>query len=70
MLLKLTNATKDRVGDALIINSELIISFFENKNEDDEKITIAFGVNGNSWEVSETIDEIMAQFVFSKNQTA
>lgn len=68
MLLKLTNATKDRVGDALILNSELIISFFENKNEDDEKITIAFGVNGNSWEIYDTIDEIMIQFNRNTNK--
>jgi len=37
------------------------MSFFENTNEDGIKVTVAFGVNGNSWEVSETIDEIMEQ---------
>lgn len=66
MLLKLTNATKDRVGDALILNSELIISFFENKNETGELVTVAFGVNGNSWEISESINDIINQF--NKNE--
>jgi hypothetical protein len=58
-LIKLTNATKGRIGEALILNSDLIASFFEHTQEDGEKITVAFGVNGNSWEVKETIDEIM-----------
>ena len=61
MLLKLTNATKGRIGEALILNTELIVSFFENNNEDGNKVTVAFGVNGNSWELSDTIDEIMDQ---------
>jgi hypothetical protein len=60
MLIKLTNATKGRIGEGLILNTELILSFFENTNEDGDKITIAYGMNGNSWEVSESIDTIMA----------
>lgn len=59
MLLKLTNATKGRIGEGLILNTDMIMSFYENTNEDDKKIVIAYGMNGNSWEVSETIDEIM-----------
>lgn len=59
MLLKLTNATKGRVGEGLILNTDMIMSFYENTNEDDKQIVIAYGMNGNSWEVSETIDEIM-----------
>jgi hypothetical protein len=59
-LIKLTNATKGRIGENLIINTEMIMSFFENTQEDGTKITVAFGMNGNSWEVKESIDEIMA----------
>jgi len=59
MLLKLTNVTEGRFGDKLIINSEYIISFFETKNKDGKNITIAYGLNNNSWEVKESIDEIM-----------
>ena len=58
-LIKLTNATKGRIGEGLILNSDLIVSFFEHTNEDGEKVTAAFGVGGNSWEVKETLDEIM-----------
>ena len=58
-IIKLTNATKGRIGEGLILNCDLIASFFEHAQEDGEKITIAFGMNGNSWEVKETIDEIM-----------
>ena len=58
-LIKLTNATKGRVGEGLILNTELILSFFEQTQDDDTKITIAYGMNGNSWEVKETIEEIM-----------
>ena len=59
MLLKLTNATKGRIGEGLILQTEMIMSFFENTQEDGTKVTVAYGMNGNSWEVSETIDEIM-----------
>lgn len=59
MLLKLTNATKGRIGESLILNTEMILSFFEHKQEDGVQVTVGYGMNGNSWEVSETIDEIM-----------
>jgi len=58
-LIKLTNATKGRIGEGLILNTEAMMSFFENTQEDGTKVTVAFGMNGNSWEVKETIDEIM-----------
>lgn len=58
-LIKLTNATKGRINEGLILNTELIASFFEHTQEDGTKVTVAFGVNSNSWEVKETIDEIM-----------
>ena len=60
-LIKLTNATKGRIGESLILNTEMIMSFFENTQEDGTKVTVAFGMNGNSWEVQETIDEIMSE---------
>lgn len=58
-LIKLTNATKGRIGESLILNTEAMLSFFEGTQEDGTKITVAFGINSNSWEVKETIDEIM-----------
>lgn len=60
MLIKLTNAHKGRIGEGLILNTELIMSFFEHTTEDDRKVTVAFGMNGNTWEVQESIDEIVA----------
>jgi len=60
-LIRLTNATKGRIGEGLILNTDLIASFFEHNQEDGTKVTVAFGMNGNSWEVKETIDEIMEQ---------
>ena len=57
-LIRLTNATKGRIGEGLILNTEAMMSFFDN-TVDDVKVTVAFGMNGNSWEVQETIDEIM-----------
>jgi hypothetical protein len=59
-LIKLTNATPGRIGEKLILNTEAMMSFFESTQEDGTKITVAFGMNNNSWEVKETIDEIMA----------
>jgi hypothetical protein len=58
-LIKLTNATKGRIGESLILNTEAMMSFFENTQEDGTKVSVAFGMNGNSWEVQESIDEIM-----------
>ena len=58
-LIRLTNATKGRIGEGLILNTEAMISFFENTQEDGTKITVAFGMNGNSWEIQESIDEII-----------
>jgi hypothetical protein len=60
-LLKLTNAAKGRIGDGLILNTELISSFFEHTQEDGTKVTAAFGINNNSWEVAESLDEIIRQ---------
>ena len=58
-LIRLTNATKGRIGEGLILNTDLIASFFEHSQEDGTKVTVAYGMNGNSWEVKETIEEIM-----------
>ena len=58
-LIKLTNAAKGRIGEGLILNTDLIASFFEHTQEDETKVTVAYGMNGNSWEVSETIDQII-----------
>ena len=60
-LIRLTNAFKGRIGEGLILNTDLIASFFEHTQEDGAKVTVAFGMNGNSWEVSESVDEIMQQ---------
>jgi hypothetical protein len=61
MLLKLTNAMKGRIGEGLILNTDLIASFFEHTQEDGTKVTMAFGINNNSWEIAESLDEVMAQ---------
>lgn len=51
---------KGRIGEGLILNTELILSFFEHTQEDGTKVTVAFGMNGNSWEVQESIEQIVA----------
>ena len=60
-LIRLTNAFKGRIGEGLILNTDLIASFFEHTQEDGTKVTVAFGMNGNSWEVQETVDEIFTK---------
>lgn len=60
MLIKLTNATKGREGHAIIINPDHITSFFQHVQEDGTNVTVAFSASSqNSWEIAETIDEIM-----------
>ena len=58
-LIKLTNAAKGRMGEGLILNTDLIASIFEHIQEDGSKVRVAYGMNGNSWEVAENFDEIM-----------
>ena len=60
-LIKLTNASAGRVGENLILNTDLILSFFEHTQEDGTKVTAAAGMNSNTWEVTESIDDIIAQ---------
>ena len=60
-LIKLTNAAKGRIGDGLILNTDLIASFFIHTQEDGTKVTVAFGINNNSWEVVESLEEIIEQ---------
>ena len=60
-LIKLTNASAGRVGESLILNTDLIMSFFEHTQEDGTKVTAAAGMNSNAWEVQESIDSIMTQ---------
>jgi hypothetical protein len=59
MLLKLNNAHQEHKEKSLIINTELVLSFFEGTNEAGEDVVFIFGVHGNTWQVSNTIDEIM-----------
>jgi len=61
MLIKLNNAHKDHLGKQLIINSDLVMSFYEGKDEDENEVVFVFGMQGNTWTVSDTIDEIMQQ---------
>jgi hypothetical protein len=60
-LIKLTNAAVGRVGENLILNTDLILSFFEHTQEDGTKVTAAAGMNSNTWEIKESVDDIMAQ---------
>ena len=61
MLLKLTNAHPDHKGKQLILNTELILSFYEGVNEENENVVFAYGMNNNTWQLSDTIEEIMEQ---------
>ena len=58
-LIKLTNAAKGRIGEGLIINTDLIASIFQHTQEDGTEVRVCYGMNGNSWEVSESFDEMM-----------
>ena len=60
-LLRLTNATRGREGQGLLLNLDLIASFYENTDESGRTRVVAYGLNGNAWEVGESLDDIMAQ---------
>ena len=50
---------KGRIGEGLVLNTELMLSFFEHTQEDGTRVTVGFGMNGNSWEVQESLDQIV-----------
>lgn len=59
MLIKLTNNAEEFKGKPLLINSEHIMTIFEIEN-DDEVSTNVYSITQQSWNVSETVDEIYA----------
>jgi hypothetical protein len=56
-MIKLTNATKEYKDKALLINPEHIMAVFETI-VDDITVTNIYSVTQQSWQVTETIDEV------------
>ena len=61
MLIKLTNAHIDHLDKPLLLNADMLVVVFPGKNEQENDVTFALGAQGSTWQVKETIDEIMAQ---------
>ena len=59
-MLKFTNADGRRNGDPLYINSEWIVSVYENHNQGGSLATIVFGgPGGTEWHVEEGLNEVI-----------
>jgi hypothetical protein len=58
MIIKLTNANETFKGNPVLINMDKIVSVFSVVNEKDETITFLYYDKENTWQVSETTEEI------------
>jgi hypothetical protein len=67
MFLKLTNAAPEYRGMPLALRAEMILSVFQTTmkrgpedNQTEELVTVVYSPQG-SWEVEETVDQVLAQ---------
>lgn len=58
MIIKLTNASADFKGKPVLLNTDHMLSFFENTVEG-VVVTTAYSNTKEAWNVSETPDEIL-----------
>ena len=58
MIIKLTNMSNGHRHNTLLINTRHILSVFE-KELDDERVTSIYTVIQQSWDVKESVDEIL-----------
>lgn len=61
MLIKLTNAAEPFVGKDLLINSIQVLSVFE-ADVGDKKVTVIYGASKDSWQVQESLDDVLELF--------
>ena len=61
MLIKLTNAAEPFVGKDLLINSIQVLSVFE-ADTGDKKVTVIYGSSKDSWQVQESLDDVLELF--------
>jgi hypothetical protein len=60
MMIKFTNASMGRKGDPIYINSEWIVSVFEDHQEGGSLATVVFGgPGGTPWFVEESLSEVI-----------
>jgi hypothetical protein len=58
VIIKLTNSHADFKGKKVLINSDHILSVFESKTADNKKATFVYVDKENTWQVSETVEQI------------
>ena len=62
MIIKLTNAAKEFKGQPILINTDHIISIFQDTLEVDSKtkeiVSTVYSITQQSWVVTETVDKI------------
>jgi hypothetical protein len=61
MLIKLTNAAEPFVGKDLLINSIQVLSVFE-ADIGDKRVTVIYGASKDSWQVQESLDDVLEAF--------
>ena len=63
MFIELTNASEGFEGYPISINSEIIVTIFQSNKADKgqpEKLsTFVFSTQGNTWEVQESVEEVV-----------
>lgn len=59
MFIKVHNALKERIGEPILINTNIIGYSCEDHNKDGSKFTIIYANDKLVWHVKESLDEIM-----------
>ena len=61
MILKLKNAVEEFKGKEFLLNSDIIVSVYEAKDEKGNMGVFVYGSNDKTWQVQDTIEEIYGQ---------
>ena len=61
MIIKLKNASAEFEGKTFLLNSDILATVYEAKDEDGVESVFVYGTNDKTWKVQDTVEEIYAQ---------
>jgi hypothetical protein len=61
MIIKLKNAVEEFKDKQFLLNSDIIVSVYEAKDEKGNMAVFVYGSNDKTWQVQDTVEEIYEQ---------
>jgi hypothetical protein len=58
MIIKLKNAVEEFKGKVFLLNSDIIVSVYESKDDKGNLGTFVYGSNDKTWQVEDTVEQI------------